>query len=92
MANKYVRKPCGLVKDVVVKVDELVFPADFVVIYIDKDHLVLIILGRPFLATAGAIIDVSKGELTMKVDGKKVKFKVLKKESMEETLVAYDPP
>ncbi|XP_057747297.1 uncharacterized protein LOC130966503 [Arachis stenosperma] len=41
-----------------VKVGEFIFPADFVVLDMEEDANTSIILGRPFLATAGAIIDV----------------------------------
>ncbi|WVZ24189.1 hypothetical protein V8G54_002733 [Vigna mungo] len=50
--------PYGIVEDVLVKVDKLIFPADFVVLNMEEDAKVLIILGRPFLATGRALIDV----------------------------------
>ena len=42
----------GVVEDLLVKVDEFIFPADFVVLDMEKEANISIILGRPFLATA----------------------------------------
>ena len=60
-----------------VKVDKLVFPADFIIMDFDADENTPIILGRPFLATGRTLIDVEKGELTMRVNGQQVVFNVL---------------
>ena len=49
-------------------------PNDFIVMDIEEDTQVPIILGRPFLATAGACIDVREGLLTFDICGEKVKF------------------
>ncbi|XP_015969107.1 uncharacterized protein LOC107492579 [Arachis duranensis] len=48
----------GVVEDLLVKVGEFIFPADFVVLDMEEEANTSIILGRLFLATAGAIIDV----------------------------------
>lgn len=71
LADKSVKKPFGLVKDVMVKFGALLFPANFVVLDYVKGQMAPLILERPFLATAGAIIDLSKCELSMEVDGKR---------------------
>ena len=47
---------------------------DFVVIYIEEDKQVPLLLGRPFLATGAALIDVKKGELTLRVGDEAVYF------------------
>ena len=47
---------------------------DFVVIYIEKDKQVPLLLGRRFLATGAALIDVKKGELTLRVGDEVVHF------------------
>ena len=47
---------------------------DFVVIDIEEDKQVSLLLGRPFLATGAALIDVKKGELTLKVGDEAVHF------------------
>ena len=49
------------------KVGKFVFLMDFVVIDIEEDKHVPLLLGRPFLAIGAALIDVKKGELTLKV-------------------------
>ncbi|XP_057747036.1 uncharacterized protein LOC130966265 [Arachis stenosperma] len=48
----------GVVEDLLVKAEEFIFPTDFVVIDIEEKANTSIILGRSFLATVGAIIDV----------------------------------
>ena len=48
-----------------VKVDRFIFPADFVVLDIEEDSKMPLILGRPFLATGKASIDVQQGKLTL---------------------------
>ena len=54
-------------EDVLVKMDELIFPVYFVILDFEEDKKIPIILGRPFLATGRTLIDVQKGELTMRV-------------------------
>ncbi|XP_038896589.1 uncharacterized protein LOC120084844 [Benincasa hispida] len=68
LADRTIKYPEGKIEDVLVKVDNLVFPADFVILDYEADREVLIILGRLFLATGKVLIDVHKGELTMRVD------------------------
>ena len=76
MADRSLKHPRGVVEDLLVKVDKLIFPADFIVLDMEEDKSVPIILGRPFLATAGAMIDVKNGRLTLNAGGEQVKFKV----------------
>ncbi|XP_071914078.1 uncharacterized protein [Coffea arabica] len=71
--------PDGLVEDVLVKVNDLVFPADFYVLDMDDDHSPdpsPLLLGRPFMSTAQTKIDVSKGILSMEFDGEIVHFNI----------------
>ena len=69
--------PKGLVEDVLVQVDGLVFPADFYVLEMDiGNRAPYIMLGRPFMKTTNAIVNVGKGKLTMEFDGKEVEFYV----------------
>ncbi|PIN25658.1 hypothetical protein CDL12_01597 [Handroanthus impetiginosus] len=56
----------GVIEDVLVKVDKFIFPTDFVILDMEVDSEIPIILGRPFLATGRTLIDVQKGELTMR--------------------------
>ena len=46
------------------KVDKLTFPVNFIVLDMEEDREFLLILGRPFLATRRALIDVQEGNLS----------------------------
>ncbi|XP_078169719.1 uncharacterized protein LOC144564080 [Carex rostrata] len=72
LADGTTRYPLGILKNVVVKIDKIKIPVDFVVIETD-DHSV-VLLGRAFLATAGANIKVKEGELSFSVGKKKETF------------------
>ncbi|XP_078170268.1 uncharacterized protein LOC144564543 [Carex rostrata] len=76
LADSSVRLPLGIVEDVPVQVGKYFVPVDFVVMEMEEDKEVPIILGRPFLRTAVAIIDVSQGTLTMNFGGEKVCFQI----------------
>ncbi|KAI3795442.1 hypothetical protein L1987_38097 [Smallanthus sonchifolius] len=83
LADLSAKYPRGIVENMLVKVDRFVFPVDFVILDMDEDKNILIILGRPFLATAKALIDVYSGRLTLRVDEEEVTFDVGK--SMQHT-------
>ncbi|GJW83260.1 DNA-directed DNA polymerase [Tanacetum coccineum] len=57
LADRSIQYPRGIVKNVLIKVDKFVLPIDFVILDMPKDSKIPIILGRPFLATARAMID-----------------------------------
>ncbi|GKA33341.1 reverse transcriptase domain-containing protein [Tanacetum coccineum] len=59
--------PMGIADDVVVRVDGFTFLADFVVVNFEPDPRAPIILGRPFLRTAKALIDLYEETLTLRV-------------------------
>nr|GEW47074.1 reverse transcriptase domain-containing protein [Tanacetum cinerariifolium] len=65
--NQTESKPVGIAKDVKFKVGVFHFPADFVVVDFEPDPRVPLILGRCFLKTSRALIDVHKGELTLRI-------------------------
>ncbi|GKD82563.1 zinc finger, CCHC-type containing protein, partial [Tanacetum coccineum] len=67
LANRSITHPMGIAEDVVVKVDGFTFLADFVVVNFEPDPRVPIILGRPFLRTAKAHIDLYEETLTLRV-------------------------
>nr|GFA35160.1 reverse transcriptase domain-containing protein [Tanacetum cinerariifolium] len=67
LADHSVSKPIGIAKDVSVKVGVFHFSADFVVVDFEPDPRVPLILGRCFLKTDRALIDVHKGELTLHI-------------------------
>ena len=56
-----------MIEDVQVKVDKFIFPANFIVLDMEEDKEIPIILGKPFLATGRAMIDVQMGELKLRV-------------------------
>ncbi|XP_038896448.1 uncharacterized protein LOC120084707 [Benincasa hispida] len=68
LADRSIMHPEGKIEDVLVQVDKFIFPADFIILDYESDREVPIILGRPFLATGRALINVQKGELTIRVD------------------------
>ncbi|XP_071939292.1 uncharacterized protein [Coffea arabica] len=79
LADRTNAYPDGLVEDVLVKVNDLVFPADFYVLDMDDDHSPdpsPLLLGRPFMSTAQTKIDVNKGILSMEFDGEIVHFNI----------------
>nr|GEU85238.1 reverse transcriptase domain-containing protein [Tanacetum cinerariifolium] len=65
LADRTISKPTGVAENVFVKVGKFYFPADFVILDFVADPRVPLILGRPFLSTAHALIDVYKGEITL---------------------------
>ncbi|GJT81130.1 reverse transcriptase domain-containing protein [Tanacetum coccineum] len=67
LADRSISKPMGIAKDISVKVGVFHFPADFVVVDFEPDPRVPLILGRCFLKTGRALIDVHKGELTLRI-------------------------
>ncbi|GKA33011.1 reverse transcriptase domain-containing protein [Tanacetum coccineum] len=74
LANRFVAYPAGIAKDVCVQVGKFTFPADFVVVDYDVDPRVPLILGRPFLRTARALVDVYGEELIMRDGDEKLIF------------------
>ncbi|CAL9024864.1 unnamed protein product [Prunus brigantina] len=92
LADRSVKYPRGIVEDILVQVDKLILPADFVVLDMEEapihDRELPILLGRPFMATAKTIIDVQNGLLTMTVLGETVQFKVF--ESLSHPSSSFD--
>ncbi|GJT21053.1 reverse transcriptase domain-containing protein [Tanacetum coccineum] len=76
LADRSTTSPSGIAEDVFVKVGKFHFLADFIVVDYVVDPRVPLILGRPFLRTARALIDVYGEELTLRVDDKAITFKV----------------
>jgi hypothetical protein len=76
LPDSSVRLPLGIVEDVPVLVGKFYVPTDFVVMEMEEDKEVPIILGRPFLRTAGAMIDVKNDTLTINIGDDKVRFQI----------------
>nr|GEZ46889.1 hypothetical protein [Tanacetum cinerariifolium] len=74
LANRLTSHPVGVVKYVFIKVGTFHFPANFVVVDFDADPRVPLILERSFLKTERALIDMFKGELTLRVDKEAITF------------------
>ncbi|XP_070046987.1 uncharacterized protein [Nicotiana tomentosiformis] len=67
MADHTMKRPLGVIEDVLIRVDKFLLPANFFILDCEVDYEVPIILGRPFLATGNAICDVEFGDLTFRV-------------------------
>ena len=76
MADRSMAQLEGILEDVLIKVGKFIFPVDFVIMQMEEDPQVPLLLGRPFLATGAALIDVQKGELTLKVGNEAVHFNI----------------
>ncbi|GKF46069.1 reverse transcriptase domain-containing protein, partial [Tanacetum coccineum] len=74
LVDRSITQPIGISEDVDVKVGKFQFPDDFVVVDFDADPRVPLILGRSFLRTGRALIDVYEGELTLRVGKEAVTF------------------
>nr|GFC14456.1 reverse transcriptase domain-containing protein [Tanacetum cinerariifolium] len=68
LADRTIFKPTGVAENVFVEVGKFCFLADFVILDFVADPRVPLILGRPFLSTAHALIDVYEGEITLRHD------------------------
>ncbi|XP_070002405.1 uncharacterized protein [Nicotiana sylvestris] len=78
MVDRTMKRSLGIINDVLVQVNKFILPADFVILDCEVDYEILIILGRPFLATGKALVDVEAGEITFRVGDEKVVFHVCK--------------
>ncbi|KAG7578694.1 Reverse transcriptase domain [Arabidopsis thaliana x Arabidopsis arenosa] len=65
LADRSVRVPHGMLEDLPVRIGKVEIPTDFVVLEMDEEPKDPLILGRPFLATAGALTDVRKGKIDL---------------------------
>ncbi|GKE45428.1 reverse transcriptase domain-containing protein, partial [Tanacetum coccineum] len=74
LANRSVTFLMGIAEDVIVKVEKFNFLADFIIIDFEVDPRVPIILGRPFLPTARALMDLYEEKLTLRVRNEEVVF------------------
>ncbi|GJT72990.1 reverse transcriptase domain-containing protein [Tanacetum coccineum] len=74
LADRSISEPIGIAKDVYVTVGKFQFPADFVVVDFEPDPRVPLILGRSFLKTSRALIDVYEGEITLRVGREAITF------------------
>jgi hypothetical protein len=75
LGDNSIHYPLGIAKDVTVKVGHHFIPVDFVVLEMGEREKRLLILGRPFLKTVGASIDVGKGEIMFDINRERSSFK-----------------
>nr|GFC80197.1 reverse transcriptase domain-containing protein [Tanacetum cinerariifolium] len=75
LADRTISKPTGVAENVFVKVSKFYFPADFIILNFVADPRIPLILGRPFLSTAHTLIDVYKGEITLRHDDQSLTLK-----------------
>ena len=88
LPDKSIEYLVGIAENVPVKVDKFVFLVDFVILDMAEERKVPLILGRPFLSTADAIIHVSKKQLNLGIADERVTFSIEK--SMKYTVASDD--
>ncbi|XP_044510176.1 uncharacterized protein LOC123228792 [Mangifera indica] len=76
LVDQSIKYPTGIKENIPIKVEKFYVPMDFFVLEMGEDVQVLPILGSPFLATNGAIIDVKNRKLTFDSGDKKVEFDI----------------
>ncbi|KAL5789431.1 hypothetical protein ACOSQ2_004319 [Xanthoceras sorbifolium] len=80
LADRSTQYSRAIVEDILIQVDKLIIPADFIVLDVDDARTIEtdlpILLGKPFMATAQTIINVQNGKLSMTVLGETVEFQV----------------
>ncbi|GKE30702.1 putative reverse transcriptase domain-containing protein [Tanacetum coccineum] len=81
LADRTVKYPKGIAENVLVRIGKFSFPVDFIILDLPEDTKVPLILGRPFLSTARAMIDVYKRNITLRVGEEKIVFTSIKSAS-----------
>ena len=79
LADRSIKRPRGILEDILVKVGKLILLVDFIVLDMEESPMpspLPTILRRPFMRTTGTKICVKKGTMSMKVNGEKIEFKV----------------
>ncbi|GJU55314.1 hypothetical protein Tco_1229028 [Tanacetum coccineum] len=72
------KAPLGIVENILVKIDKFLFPFDFVII--DNTPSKTMILGRPFLATIHAEIDVFARQISLRINEDRISFDAMRKD------------
>jgi hypothetical protein len=80
LADRSIKKPRGIVEDVLIKVDKFYYPVDFIVLDTEPvpypDKQIPVILGRPFLATANACINCRTGVMKISFGNMKIRLNI----------------
>ncbi|KAG7568068.1 Integrase catalytic core [Arabidopsis thaliana x Arabidopsis arenosa] len=79
LADHSIRTPVGLLEDLPMMIGHFEIPTDFVVLEMDEEPKDPLILGRPFLRTAGAMIDVRRGRINLNLGKEVLTFDINKK-------------
>jgi len=74
LVDRSITRPYGVIEDVLIRVKQMVFPADFVVMDVEEDHEVPIILGLPFMLTTSCVVDMGRKTLEMGFEDQKINF------------------
>ena len=74
MVDRTIKRPIGVLHNVLVKVDSFIIPVNFFILYVEVDLEVSIILGRPFLASRRGVIYMDKGWIKFSVNNKEGTF------------------
>ncbi|XP_049374802.1 uncharacterized protein LOC125839862 [Solanum verrucosum] len=86
MVDRTVKKPIGVLQDIFVKMESFIIPADFVILDCEVDFEVPIILGRPFLATGCALVDMERGQMNFRLNNEEVNFNICRSMKQESDL------
>ncbi|XP_004240324.2 uncharacterized protein [Solanum lycopersicum] len=76
MVDRTVNRPINILHDVLVKVKSFIFSIDFVILHCEVDFEVPIILGRPFLDTGRALVDMEKGQVMFRLNNEEETFRM----------------
>ncbi|GJW63482.1 reverse transcriptase domain-containing protein [Tanacetum coccineum] len=76
LADRTMKRPKGIAENVLVRIDKFTFPINFIILDILEDFQTPLILERPFLSTAHAIINVFKSKITLRVGDDEIIFKI----------------
>ena len=87
LADSSVRYPAGIAQDIPVKIRGYYVPVDFVVLNMELTKETPLILGRPFLSTAGAQIDVGAREICFNINGQEEKFEFRPRRQQECSMI-----
>src|SRR5438270_1353522 len=79
LADRSIIQPRGIVEDVLVKVDKFIYPVDLVLLDMAEDRSIPLILGRSFLKTTRAIIDVDEGKIILRAGDESIEFHLANK-------------
>lgn len=93
LTHRSYRCHLGIVEDVLVKVKDLVFPADFYVLVMDSGSTSdsTLIFGRPFLQTTSVNVSMNEGRITMEVGNGKIPFNIYKEKQPDEEYSLLGP-